>query len=63
VQQRYATRSAAFAVIHQGIWSQDNGYGCIDVKFDDNGEANALWSVGSSDIAKGKAYIRRANDH
>lgn len=64
VQEEYAARSAApeepqAETILQGSWSQNNGYGCVEVIFDDTGDANVKWGIASSDTYDSEAFIRK----
>jgi hypothetical protein len=67
VQRPYATRGLAsparsrrgVAAILQGAWSQNNGYGCIELVFDDAGDAHARWGVATSDDYDAEAFVRK----
>lgn len=47
------------AAVLQGAWSQNNGYGCIEMIFDDAGDARAQWGVATSDAYDAQAFLRR----
>ncbi len=62
IQQAYASRGfedqGADAVL-QGAWSQNNGYGCVELIFDDNDNATGKWGVAVSDGYDAVAFIKR----
>lgn len=59
IQQSFATRSARAAAILQGTWSQNNGYGCIEMRFDDDGSAHGRWGVARSDVLDADVYVEK----
>jgi hypothetical protein len=60
VMDGYMSRSARFASTFEGAWRQTNGYGCIQMLFDDSGEAMARWSSGATTDYFADASIRPA---
>lgn len=71
IERRYATRSIAVnrpapnmagqvsvAAVLQGAWSQNNGYGCIELWVDDDGNAKGRWGVATSDSYDADAHLR-----
>jgi len=47
------------AAVLQGAWSQNNGYGCIEMIFDDDGNARTRWGVATSDDYDAEAVLRK----
>jgi len=43
----------------QGAWSQNNGYGCVELIFDDSGAARARWGVATSNSYDAEAFVRK----
>jgi hypothetical protein len=39
VRQQFSTRSARLSLLLEGMWSQDNGYGCIELFFENENQA------------------------
>lgn len=61
-EEEEISRSYVFALTMKGAWSQTNGYGCLRMVFDDNGEADAEWSGLASTDYVGEARIRRQDE-
>ena len=61
VKRQFATRSARVSLVLQGMWSQDNGYGCIELTFDNEGEARGAIGVMNASKLDTQAFIERAN--
>jgi hypothetical protein len=59
IQQSYAERSSRAAVVLQGSWSQNNGYGCLEMRFDDDGSAQGRWGVARSDALDADVYLEK----
>ncbi len=43
----------------QGMWSQDNGYGCIELTFDNDGQARGAIGVMDASKLDTQAFIER----
>jgi hypothetical protein len=43
----------------QGIWVQDNGYGCVDLRIDPSGEAEGMWGIKTGPLDN-KVVLSRA---
>jgi hypothetical protein len=68
VKRKYSTRGLGLkggppqvSMILQGMWSQDNGYGCVELIFDDDGQAVGAIGVMTASLLDTKAFIRSAD--
>ena len=60
VKRQFSTRGIAnVSLVLQGMWSQDNGYGCMDLTFNDKGEARGAIGVMNSSRLDTQAFIER----
>ncbi len=60
VKQRFSTRGiAGVSLVVQGMWGQDNGYGCIELTFDDDGAARGAIGVMDASRLDTQAFIER----
>jgi hypothetical protein len=62
VKKQYSTRGHPdVSMVLQGMWSQDNGYGCAELIFDNAYEAEGRIGVMTASNLDTVAYIKRAS--
>jgi hypothetical protein len=59
VRRQFATRAIQVSLLLQGAWSQDNGYGCIELAFNNDGEARGAIGVMNNKRLDTEARIER----
>jgi hypothetical protein len=61
VKRQYSTRGIAnVSLVVQGMWSQDNGYGCVELTFDNNGDARGAIGVMTANRLDTQAFVESA---
>jgi TIR domain len=59
VQRQFSTRSARLSLLLEGMWSQDNGYGCVEMFFDNENQARGAIGVMTAKRLDTEARIER----